>query len=503
MMINRSTTRSVTRWLTLAALAVVASCGGKNTQPDRPLDIEVKIVAGPPNARDKRLGITFDSAAAYELTLDLRVRNPDGNTRTSFTGTNAWARLTFAPSGQVVASEGPKGKNDPDVQGPNVHFTNGEAKGIKIRFVGAYGDTRVVAQDVGFVPAPQGKVAACADGKDNDRNGYADWPHDPNCLFLNDDSEEPFEAGFGTSPPIFFADPTIRDVQLGTASPFLNKQVDLEATSHRIIVTAVTNQGMYVTDIDEPTRSSNSLFIFNFSTPFRVRQCDRLVRLSGNVADFFGGTQLGTPGWTLVEWRSPDKSGPCLIPDFIPIDGSFSNLVEKVEALESSLVKVKNPTIGTHFGKEKVPVVSGVPTPEDGKSNCDLNGDGIVGFNRNRGGFSEVEKACNDQCTADPDCTEWNNFKSFNQVKIKFAPGDGTLFFEPSALPGFDILDYVGPNKLAEIRGVLTNFVGPNPPYKVEPRCLDDVIPVGKTDIKDVQHACLRNRTGEDDEGNN
>ncbi len=490
-------------WILAAFATVATSCGGKNALPDKPLDIEIKLVSVPPNARDKRLPITFDQSSAYELTVDLRVRNPDGSTRTRFTGANAWARVTFAPSGQVVSSSGPAGANDPNVEGPNVHFTNGEAKGIKLKVIGAYGDTRVVVEDVGFVPAPKGKVAACADGKDNDKNGYADFPHDPSCLFLNDDSEAPFEAGFGTSDPIFFSNPTIRDVQLGTASPFLAKQVDLEAASRRLIVTAVTNQGMFVTDIDEPTRSSNSLFIFNFSTPYRVRMCDRLVRLSGNVADFFGGTQLGTPGWTLIEWRDEARSGPCLVPDFTQIDGKFSNIVEQVEALEASLVTVKNPTVGTHFGAGKVPVVDGNPTPADGKSDCDLNNDGIVGFNRNRGGFSEVERLCNDRCTLDPDCTEWNNFRSFGQVKIKFAPGDGTLFLEPGALPGFDIQEFVGPNKLAEVRGVLTNFVGPQPPYKIEPRCLDDVIPFGSTNIKDVKTACLRNRTGEDDEGHN
>ncbi len=90
-------------------------------------------------------------------------------------------------------------------------------------------------------------------------------------------------------------------------------------------------------------------------------------------------------------------------------------------------------------------------------------------------------------------------------MKIKFAPGDGTLFFSPSAIPGFDVFKYVGPGKLAEVRGVLTNFVGPTPPYTVEPRCADDVIPVGKpaSEIKDARSACVRNRIGVDAEGQN
>jgi len=497
----------------LFALATVTagatSCGGKTPVVDRPLDIEVTLVAAPPNGRevDKRLPISFDTGNPYEFVVDLRVRNPNGTTRTQFTGTDAWVRLTFSPAGQVIETIGSKGAGDPDVSGPNVHLVNGEAKGIKIRAVGAFGDTRIVAQDVGFVPAPATKVSTCADGRDNDGNGYADWPHDPNCLYLNDDSERPFEAGFGTSPPIFFANPTIRDVQLGQASPFLAKQVNIDGP-HRLIVTAIVNNGMYVSDIDEPL-GSNSIFVFTFSTPFGVKSCDRLLRLSGNVADFFGGTQLGTPGWSLLEWVNPQKSGPCLIPDFIPVDGSISGLDEKMEALESSLIVVKSPVIGDHFGKERPPLDN--PLPFKNTSNCDINGDGIVGYNPNRGGFNPAEKTCNDACTADPDCTEWNNFVSFNQVKIKFAPADGTLFFSPGAIPGFDTLSFVGVNeatgepKLAEIRGIVTHFAGPKPPYSIEPRCSADVIPFGTPveNIKNAQTACVKSRTGTDEEGQN
>ncbi|MBI2390680.1 MAG: hypothetical protein HYV09_13910 [Deltaproteobacteria bacterium] len=496
--------------LLLLSLGVAACASDKTPFPDKPLDIEVTIVAGPPSARDKRLPISFDYTQAPEFTVDLRMRNYDGTTRTSFTGPQAWVRLDFAPAGQIVESAGPKGKDDPDVAGPNVHFSNGEAKGIKVKVLGAYDDTRIVAQDVGFVPADPGAISACSNGRDDDGNGYADWPHDPNCRYLNDDSEAAFEAGFGTSPPIYFGKPTIYDVQLGTASPFLAKQVDLLADPNKLVVIGVSNNGMYVSDVTD-TRGSNSIFVFTFSAPFGVQACDRLSRLSGNVSDFFGGTQLGTPGYTVVPWIDPVRSGPCPIPDFAPIDGSISGFIDKMEALESSLVVVKNPIIGNFFGKDKVPIVDGRPELTVGKSNCDLNGDGIVGYNSNRGGFNVDEKACNDACTASPDCTEWNNYVGFNNVKIKFAPGDGTLFFSPSAIPGFDVFQYVqfadepGKRKLAEIRGVLTNFVGPTPPYTIEPRCLDDIVWVGRapSEIKDAKSACVRNRIGVDVEGTN
>ncbi|MGZ3421853.1 MAG: hypothetical protein ACXWUG_29095 [Polyangiales bacterium] len=496
------------RALLFISLVGSASCSAdKSFFPDKPRDIEVVAAqqvatGGKPSSRDNRLPITFDTAAATTFTLDMKMRNLDGSTRTSF---NGWTRLTLAPAGQIVQAIGPAGEDDPNVAGPNVHFVNGEAHGIQVKIVGAYGDTRIVAQDVGFVPAPPGKLAACADGKDNDDNGLADYPVDPNCLFLNDDSEEPFDASYGTSDILYYDSPTVFDVQTGTISPFLAKQVDLQAATHHLVVTGVTNNGMYVSDVTDTMKQSNSVFVFTFSAPFGVQACDTLTRLSGNVSDFFGMLQLGTPGFTAVPWINPVKSGACPIPPFIPVDGTFAAIAEKVEALESSLVSVKEPEIGTKFGKDKVPVVDGAPTPDVGKSNCDLNGDGIVGFNKNKGGFNDLEKACNDACTADPDCTEWNNYLQFNQVKIKFQPGDAVLFMSPSAIPGFDAVSFAGPGKFAEIRGIITNFVGPTPAYSVEPRCVDDVIYAGTpaANIKNEKTACVRNRIGVDAEGSN
>lgn len=468
-------------------------------------EIAVTIVASDPSSsREARIPISFDEAKAATFTLDLEMRDALGNVRTSFTGPTAWARLTLAPAGQIVQVVGPKGPNDPDVAGPNVRFTDGVAKGLQVKVVGAYGDTRIVAQAVGFVPAAPGTVAACANGKDDDQNGYADYPNDPNCLFLNDDSEEPVQPTFGSSPLVFFDNPTVHDVQSGTTSPFLARQVDLKTDGgHQLVVTFVSSDGMYVTDVGDAARGSNSIFVFTFSSPYGVAACDRLSRLSGNVADFFGSVQLGTAGWSIDPWNGTAASGVCPIPDFAVIDGDAAKIDAKMEALESAIVAIKNPTIGTHFGKDKVPLVSGVPIPADGASNCDLNGDGIVGFNRGKGGFSDIERICNDNCTADPDCTEWNNFVGFSQIKIKFEPNDGVLFMIPSAIPGLDVTKYVGPGKLAEVRGVLSHFAGPTPAYRVEPRCLDDLVATDAdpATIKDSKTACVRARTGQDAEG--
>ncbi len=491
------------RTLGFAALLVGSTACASASVPVTDL-YAVRMAVTPANAfsPDKRLPISFEASTPETFTVDLELTELNGAVRTSF---NGWVRLALEPGGVISSTSAPPGV---EVSGPNVRLVNGVAKGITVKVIGAYGDTRLVAEDVGFAPAPATKTAACANGVDDDGNGFADFPNDPNCLYLNDDDETPATHARGVSQALNFAFPLIHDVQAGASTPYLARQVSLVADApaydgkvHRIVVHGLTSNGMYVTDIDDLARGSASIFVFNFSVPFGVRTCDTLTRLSGNVAEFFGGVQLGTPGWTNIPWQNEKTSGPCPIPDFAPIDGTKSGIAAEMDKLESGLVVVKNPTIGLHFGPTKAP--GGVPA--DGASNCDLDGDGIVGFNAKKGGFKADEKSCNDACTADPDCTEWNNYKQFGQAKIKFSPGDGVLFFQPTAVPGFDMLSHVGPGKFAELRGVLTKFLGPTPPYTVEPRCADDIVEVGRPaeTIKNAQNACVSRRVGIDLEGTN
>ncbi|MBK7401534.1 MAG: hypothetical protein IPJ34_36105 [Myxococcales bacterium] len=480
----------------------LAACSSDAVAPPALYAVRLDLSSARPFGPDKRLPISFEASTPETFTVDLALTDLSGAVRTSF---NGWVRLSLEPGGVVFGTTAPPGV---PVSGPNVKLTAGVAKGVTVKVIGAYGDTRLVAEDVGFAPTTPDKVAACANGVDDDGNGFADFPNDPNCLFLNDDDETPATHARGVSQPLNFAFPLIHDVQQGASTPYLARQVSLvgdapayDGKVHRIVVHGLTSNGMYVTDIDDLARGSASIFVFNFSVPFGVRPCDTLTRLSGNVAEFFGGVQLGTPGWTTVPWFNEKTSGACPIPDFAVIDGTKSGIAAEMDKLESALVTIKNPVIGRHFGSAKAP--AGVPA--DDASNCDLDGDGIVGFNAKKGGFKADEKACNDACTADPDCTEWNNFKQFGQAKIKFAPGDGVLFFQPTAVPGFDMLSRLGPGKFAELRGVITKFLGPTPPYTVEPRCADDIIEVGAppSTIKTAQTACVSRRVGIDIEGTN
>ncbi len=468
------------------------------------VDVAPPTAPETPSSPTNRYPLTFVADQARTFTIDVTVFDDAGNPATSFDGRTAWVRLTMSP-GQIVSVVGPQGPNDPDVVGQNVHLTQGQIKGVKVSVIAAYGDTRIVAQDVGFVPAPPDTVSQCQDGIDNDNNGLADYPVDPGCFFLNDDTEGVGTNAYGVSSTIYYDFPRIHDVQGGTTpSKFNSKQVEIlgdDTTPKRMVVTGITNSGMYVTDIDDFARGFNSIYVFNFSAPYGVRVCDKLARLAGNVSNFYGFTELGTPGWTDEPWISDEQSGPCPVPAFVTVTDTMALDTSQMQALSSGLMNVKSPVIGTHFGEAKPQ--NGVPS--DGASNCDLNGDGIVGFNANKAGYNLDEANCNKACENDVDCSEWNNYLSRGTVKIKFGANNGLLFFDPGQIPAFDTTKVVGPNKIAEIRGEIRVFVGPTPPFTVQSRCGDDFIAVGQdpTTIKDVQHACVRPRVGADAEGSN
>jgi hypothetical protein len=457
----------------LCALALVfASCSSKTTLEDKPASIKVTLVspdeAGSPSAR---LPISFLQADAKTFTLDITMLDAKGSVRTSF---DNWVRLSVQP-GEIVETIGAPGQ----VLGPNVLLQGGEAKGIKVRVSDAYGNTTIIVQDVGYVPAPASTVSQCSDGKDNDDNGFADYPVDPNCLFLTDDSEAPFSNAYGTSPPIYYAFPRIHDVQGRGTTPFNGKQVEIPGVDPvHMYVSHITKDGMFIVDAEDDLPAHdptfNAIFIYNFNPPPEVHICDRITRLNGNVSIFGGSIQIGTAAWSKDPWLNPGASGDCALPDFLEITDRFSGITEKMQAIQGRLVRIKDPVIGSHFGKALVKD----NVPSDGASNCDLNGDGIAGCIASKGGFRDDENACCAACNLDPNCTEYNDYLARGHLKVRFGPADGTLYAQYSQIANFDVTDFLGPGKFKELRGSITTFTLPSPlpSFTVQPRCIDDVV---------------------------
>ena len=496
MTMNRGTLCAL---LGLVSFAVAApGCGTKSFVEDKPAEIKV-ILANPAEAGSNttRYPISFVQADAKSFTIDLKMVNLDGSTRTTF---DNWVRLSVQP-GEIVETLGPLGQ----VLGPNVLLQGGEAKGIKIRLSDSYGNTRIVAQDVGYIPAPASGVSQCSDGKDNDGNGFADYPVDPNCLFLTDDSEAPFTNAYGVSDTIYYAFPRIHDVQGRGTTPFSGKQVEIPGVDPvHMYVSHITKDGMFIVDAEDDLPAHdptfNAIFVYNFNPPPEIHICDRITRLNGNVSIFGGSVQVGTAAWSKEPWLNPAASGDCPLPDFTEVTDRFSGITQTMQGLQGRLVKIKDPVIGTHFGKALAP--GGIPT--DGASNCDLNGDGIAGCIASKGGFRDDENACCGTCNLDPNCTEYNDYLARGHLKVRFGAADGTLYALFSQVANFDPTQFLGPGKFSEIRGSITTFTLPSPlpSFTVQARCIDDVILTSQSPdtIRDVAHACVCYRAAADTE---
>src|SRR5207247_2118224 len=107
--------------------------------------------------------------------------------------------------------------------------------------------------------------------------------------------------------------------------------------------------------------------------------------------------------------------------------------------VESSLVRVetaRNPpskNVEVHISKKFGPGYPAMTKNADGSlsfaltadaTNCDINHDGKVDFN------TDPEKSCGNACSADPDCTEFSNYKArnaFRLVVVDSTSGNGTV----------------------------------------------------------------------------
>jgi hypothetical protein len=294
--------------------------------------LEITIQAGSPvSSPNARIALNFTTPDVYTITV--RALHADGTLDPSF---NGYVRLSSQP-GSVQAVSGP------NTNGRNVLLQKGIATDVAVSVLAAYGDSYIVAEDVGYVPAdparvctnaadcpPQCKVGQacppqCANGIDDNHNGLIDYPADPGCYLANDDTEDGGTYASAVSPTLYYYIPRIADVrgyeQGGTGTPFPNQAVHVNCGylsgngyEFSVVVTAVTSSGFYVTDINEDaTIGFGSVFAYNFDAPPNMRQCDRVRAFGGTTAQFYGFTEVNYPTWLLEEWDPTQR--PCLVPE--------------------------------------------------------------------------------------------------------------------------------------------------------------------------------------------
>jgi hypothetical protein len=512
--------------LALVAASALSCNSGFPTQHANSL-LELKLTGGTPGSATALIPLNFTDPDTY--TFDVTALDGEGNIDTSF---NGYVRLSSHP-GSVSTLTGN------NTEGRNVLLKNGVAKSVGVEILGAYGNTHIWAEDIGYAPAdpiPEGGAPnpQCSDGIDNNNNGLIDFPADPGCAYANDNSEDGGSFSTGISEIIFYASPRVADVRGissgGSTTSFPNEQVDLDVGyrssikckdgssppcyDFSVIVTRIAAGGFYVADISDK-RGFNNVYAYNFSAPPNMAVCDRLNSFGGTASDFYGFTEINYPTWSLDEWRGPTER-PCGVPeavqltiDELPVVSTASNTLFSLEAgivrVESDAASGIDLHVGSHFGSAKPTSPDFVPT--DTASDCDLNDDGKVDFTA-----GTDEGTCSSNCDSDPECVEYSNYVKESQFRLVLAKTDssgnvtyGTIYGDASAASGsavdttqtpqaqlsFDPETYKG-KTIPYFTGTLEYFSG-GTQFTIQARCPDDIVLTGQPLASDV--ACVAIRT--------
>ena len=117
--------------------------------------------------------------------------------------------------------------------------------------------------------------------------------------------EDPVSQALGSSPAIYFPNPTISrlmrpvDPNAANASyctPLLSRQVVIDSTigNGKLVVSSLFQNGLAVSDSSAP--DYGSMYVFTFSQPSSYLRIGSVVsRLAGSVAKFNGMTQIANP----------------------------------------------------------------------------------------------------------------------------------------------------------------------------------------------------------------
>jgi hypothetical protein len=474
-------------------LLLGAGCSTESTTPDLgPSTFHVLVLAVDgstmlPTEADPLPANHGDKIESWDFTIE--ARKPTGELE-PFDG---YVRLSVKP-GTIftVTGEGASGRN--------ILLKNGKAQG-SIGVTAVYGPTRLWAEDLGYKPAPQGRKPACSNGKDDDGDGFVDFPVDPGCAFADDDDEGGGTFAAGVSAPVEYALPKVSDVR-GTASatPYPQEGVEVKTQDpQQVIVTRVASNGFYVTDVNatEAMNGYNSVFAFNFNTPAGMRVCDRITYLAGTANDFFGFTQLSFPSYQVSFFL--DGQGTCLVPEPAVLDAPTIHDPTAMQRLQSSLVRIQNFKIASKLGPN---LVKNNVFGSDA-SNCDFNGDGAIDF-------AGAEGTCASLCdTADGDCSEWTAYLNRGEFNMTLGngPNDPIIKAQVGTVAGFDPRAYRG-QVIGSLTGTMSKFSGGKLNWTIEARCPDDLAcgfpGCGASQAVSSQTACVRLRTADDnDQGTN
>jgi len=403
---------------------------------------------------------------------------------TTFDG---YVRLSVTPGSVTsVESEGATGRN--------ALLAGGAGEGI-VYVTGTFGPVRLEVEDIGYLPNDVDPKCSNGLNDDPDEDNVTDFPGDPGCAFANDDTEVGGTFAAAVSPPVWYDLPRVIDIQgQGTSTPYKFEAVQVKTDGpQRLVVTRVSSDGFYATDLANQADGYNHIYAFNFSTPAGMRVCDVITRLTGTANEFFGGTQVSFPSFE-VEFPI-EGQGVCEVPEPALIEAATIADNVAMEKLESALVRVSGFHIAQNFGPDKA--INNVFGPT--QSNCDFNDDGQVDFE------DPEEGSCSNVCAAAPECSDWIGFAARGNYKV--TNGVAMIQINTGTVPEVDPPGSRG-MEIALVTGTLRNFSGGSLNWTIETRCPDDLVCTFSEgcagEVLSAQEACVRLRTEEDnDQGTN
>ncbi|MFH1131193.1 MAG: hypothetical protein V1754_07650 [Pseudomonadota bacterium] len=467
-------------------------------QPSRPNQVGAFVVTIVNGDQGTQKNPRVFSTDLVEYTVNIEARTNDGTNK-----------LDDSFNGWVVVSVLPTGKLEQDPLA--VEMKNGKAQNVKVAFKMAFGPVRIVVTEEGYTPRindPGNSV--CLNGKDDDADGYADFPADKGCFYANDENEEGGGGAVGATESIFFANPRIEDVQKpssigagGDASVLYQQRIIVDRGW--LMVARVGVDGLYVTDMDGVTwdgaqftvdpllLSYRSVFAFNFSTPLNLQEGDCLVQLDGTVEEFYGFTEIGKPTWKKgdYEFCAAKARAAGLSEAECPKDEIGSNEAQAVqcrvtvENLANTPMDITKMVIEVDRVERSVwddrfleleryeaalVQVSDVNVFDELRE-CDVNGNGVVDWS------SDQESDCSNDCGDTAGCVVWETYSRYQQWTVTFTDGLGEkrelAVVSVGAIPDFDPVKSPG-KKLGKLVGTLRHISFGRPAWILEPRRVAD-----------------------------
>jgi len=320
-----------------------------------------------------------------------------------------------------------------------VRLEDGKARDVHTFIARAVGESHLWVEDTGYAPF-DGDYGQCNDGADNDGDGWVDLA-DPDCMDAADGLESEPSWATGLSPTFWFETPAIRHVQYtGDVASSPLQGSDAYIAAGRMVVTNVSANGFFVTDLDQHTEVLqddsdgyyNSIFVYTFNKPVGIRYGDTLCAISGGVVEYQGNTQLKFPSFEVLQEEAIQTKqvggeevtygrchqriipGPDIDLDVPqPVDVTDLLVTEEpgkpdyrdqlminarfLEPLEAGLVKVRDLSMSTRYIA------------------CDADENGVI--------ESGDEDTCRDECQEDPLCTQLESFFQYQQVAVHAALG--------------------------------------------------------------------------------